>query len=134
MRYLVGTDWIIDAFGGQAPAQRILNDLTDDGIGVSIVSFGEVFEGAFSDPDPSKRLALFRAHLDTFQLVPLTPDIMENFARIRAALRSQGLLISEIDLQIAATAVTMDLTLLTRNLRHFARVPGLKIYDPGSAV
>ncbi|MEA2511263.1 MAG: hypothetical protein QOJ59_750, partial [Thermomicrobiales bacterium] len=53
-------------------------------------------------------------------------------ARIRSFLRSQGRLIPDIDLQIAATAVSLDLTLVTRNLRHFSRIPGLKIYDRGS--
>jgi tRNA(fMet)-specific endonuclease VapC len=133
VRYLVDTDYVIDAFGGFASAQRVLNDLSNDGIGVCIISYGEIFEGAFSDPDPTARLVFDRAHLATFQLVPLTPDIMENFARIRAALRSRGQLIPDTDIQIAATAVTLDLTLVTRNLRHFARVPGLKLYAPTSA-
>jgi tRNA(fMet)-specific endonuclease VapC len=122
VRYLVDTDWVIDASGGVLSAQNILDELSDDGIGVSIVSYGEIFEGAFSDTDPDARLALFRIHLTTFQLVPLTPDIMENFRRIRASLRRRGQLIPDIDLQIAATAVT-------RNLRHFTRVSGLKRYD-----
>ncbi|MGH2533813.1 MAG: type II toxin-antitoxin system VapC family toxin [Thermomicrobiales bacterium] len=128
MRYLVDTDWVIDAFIGIRTAQRTLDELSAEGIGVSIVTYGEIFEGAFGDPDPSARLALFRTHLATFQLVPLTPDVMENFGRIRALLRRHRQLIPDGDLQIAATALTLDLTLLTRNRRHFDRVPGLKLY------
>jgi predicted nucleic acid-binding protein len=33
------------------------------------------------------------------------------------------------DLLIAATALRYELTLVTRNLRHFQRVPGLRIYQ-----
>jgi tRNA(fMet)-specific endonuclease VapC len=33
------------------------------------------------------------------------------------------------DLQIAATAAVHDLTLVTHNLREFARIPSLKLED-----
>jgi tRNA(fMet)-specific endonuclease VapC len=130
--YLLDTDWIIDAFGGSALAQRVLNRLSGDGIGVSITSYGEIFEGAFSDSDPVARISLFSRHLATFQLVLLTPDIMENFGRIRADLRSRGQLIPDMDIQIAATAITLNLSLLTRDLQHYARVSGLTIFDPAT--
>ena len=133
MKYLIDTDWVIDAFAGIQSAQRTLNELSGDGIGISVVSYGEIFEGAFSDPDPSARLALFRVNLETFRLVPMTVDIMENFARIRAILRGRGQLIPDIDLQIAASAVTLDLVLVTRNQRHFARAPGLKLFQASQA-
>jgi predicted nucleic acid-binding protein len=129
VRYLIDTDWVIDAFAGFRSAQHTLDDLSDEGIGVSIVSYGEIFEGAFGDRDPAAQLALYRVNLATFQLIPLTVDIMENFGRIRARLRRAGNLIPDVDLQIAATAVTLDLTLLTRNHRHFARIPGLRLYQ-----
>ena len=55
---------------------------------------------------------------------------MEQFARIRARLRRQGQLIPDLDLLIAATAVTHGLTLVTRNRRHFERIPELALYRP----
>lgn len=36
-------------------------------------------------------------------------------------------LLTDADLQIAATALHYDLTLITGNLRHFERVPGLQV-------
>jgi tRNA(fMet)-specific endonuclease VapC len=54
---------------------------------------------------------------------------MEVFARTRADLRRSGQLIADLDLLIAATALHHDLTLLTRNVRHFARIPGLRLYQ-----
>ena len=35
-----------------------------------------------------------------------------------------------MDLLIAATAIAEDLTLITRNVRHFARLPDLNLYQP----
>jgi tRNA(fMet)-specific endonuclease VapC len=132
VKYLFDSDWIIDGLVGLPNAAQIIAQLGSDGVAVSIVSVGEIFEGAFGSADPQGTLRLFRDYLSDFALVPLTDPIMETFARIRSFLRSQGRLIPDIDLQIAATAVSLDLTLVTRNLRHFSRIPGLKIYDRGS--
>ena len=55
---------------------------------------------------------------------------MEVFARTRKRLRDARQLIPDLDLLIGATAVHHDLTLLTFNLRHFERVPDLKLYQP----
>lgn len=52
---------------------------------------------------------------------------MERFAIVRGQ-RPQRQQIGDIDLLIAATALHHDLTLLTRNVRDFRLVPGLKRY------
>jgi predicted nucleic acid-binding protein len=52
------------------------------------------------------------------------------FGRLRALLRLQGTLIPDLDLLIAATALQHDLVLLTRNRRHFDRIPGLQFGEP----
>jgi predicted nucleic acid-binding protein len=54
---------------------------------------------------------------------------MERFASLRASLRRRGELIPDFDIVIAATALVYDLTLLTYNLRHFSRIPDLRIHQ-----
>jgi len=61
-------------------------------------------------------------------VLPLTRTIMKRFARIRGQLRHQGRTVQDPDLLIAATALTHGMTLVTRNLRHFQRVPDLVIH------
>ncbi len=130
LRYLVDTNWVIDAYIGTPASVQVLNHLSDDGLGVSIISSGELFEGAFGFPDPQARLAQFRVLLNRFTTGPLSDPIMEDFARTRAQLRRSGQLIPEMDLLIAATALSHDLTLVTRNFRHFERIPNLTLYQP----
>jgi len=48
-------------------------------------------------------------------------------ADIYADLHKQGLLCGDADILIAATALEHNLTIVTRNEKHFARIPGLKI-------
>jgi tRNA(fMet)-specific endonuclease VapC len=55
---------------------------------------------------------------------------MLRFAELRAFLRRRGGLISDFDIIIAATALHYDLTVLTFNVRHFQRIPDLRIYTP----
>ena len=128
MRYLVDSDWLINAAIGRPPAQRTLDRLSSEGLAVSIVAVGEVYEGAFGTPDSQAALAGLRDFLSDFAVLPLTDPIVERFARLRAMLRRQGQLIPDMDLLIAATALKEDLTLVTRNFRHFERIAALKLY------
>ena len=128
MRYLVDADWLIDATIGLPLAVRTLDRLTSDGLAVSIIAVAEVYEGAFATPAPEETLANFREFLQGYSHLPVSDAIAARFARLRAALRRQGQMIPDMDLLIAATALEEDLTLLTRNVRHFARVPHLRIH------
>jgi tRNA(fMet)-specific endonuclease VapC len=49
------------------------------------------------------------------------------YGRLRAQLEREGRRIGEPDLRIAAIALARDLTLVTGNVRHFQRVPDLRI-------
>lgn len=130
MRYLVDSDWLIDAAIGRPNALRMLDHLASEGLAVSIIAVAEVYEGAFGTPQPDEAIAVFRDYLDSFAILPLTDAVVERFARLRATLRTRGQLIPDMDLLIAATAMTAELTLVTRNVRHFERIPGLTLHQP----
>lgn len=53
---------------------------------------------------------------------------MRRFALVRGALRKEGFTIGDSDIMIAATSLHHDLTLVTRNLDQFRRIPDLRIY------
>ena len=104
--------------------------LSDDGLAVSIIAVIEIYEGAFGSLDPQATLDGLRSFLGDFAILPVTDPIVAHFARLRASLRRDGQLIPDMDLLIAATAITEDLALITRNVRHFARLPDLQLYQP----
>jgi predicted nucleic acid-binding protein len=131
VRYLVDSDWLIDAAIGRPRPQSTLKRLSDQGVAVSIIAVAEVYEGAFGTPDQHAALAGLRDFLSDFVVIPLTDAIAERFARMRASLRRQGQSIPDMDLFIAATALEEDLILITRNARHFERIPELRLYQPG---
>lgn len=69
--------------------------------------------------------------LDRIDVLPLDADVDRHYAAIRTALERSGTPIGSHDLFIAAHARCLDLKLVTRKLREFARVPGLRVIDWG---
>ena len=67
--------------------------------------------------------------LGTLNVLPLDPPADEHYADIRAALEQLGTPIGSHDLFIAAHARSRALTLVTHNIREFARVPDLNVED-----
>ena len=47
MSYLLDTDWAIDALAGKRNAAATLSELFADGVAMSWVTVGEIYEGAF---------------------------------------------------------------------------------------
>jgi predicted nucleic acid-binding protein len=129
MSYLIDTDWVVAALKGRADAQTLLTSLSQEGLAVSLITYGEIYEGIYHGADPNRHEQVFLAFLRDVDILPLNESIMQEFARVRGELRAQGNSIGGFDLLIAATAVHHDLTLVTRNTSHFQRVPNLSLYQ-----
>jgi tRNA(fMet)-specific endonuclease VapC len=129
MEYTLDADWVINALAKKRRADEVPKQLGPAGIGISIVTLGELYEGPFGTPHPEPNLVSLREFLALFPVLDLTDPIMERFARIRYQLRSQGTLIPDFDLLIAATALELDMKVLTFNVRHFERIRDLRLYQ-----
>jgi predicted nucleic acid-binding protein len=60
-------------------------------------------------------------------ILPFDSEAAEVYGPLRAQLERQGKRLDEPDLRIASIALSRELTLVTGNVRHFARVPGLPV-------
>jgi tRNA(fMet)-specific endonuclease VapC len=58
-----------------------------------------------------------------------TDAVSQAYGRIKAALERRGTRIEDFDAAIAAHALATSATLVTANLDHMARVPGLQVED-----
>ena len=65
--------------------------------------------------------------LGRYRLLALDLEAARHAGRLRAQLENAGTPIGPYDTQIAGIALAHDLTLVTRNIREFARVPGLRL-------
>ena len=75
------------------------------------------------------RLAALKQLLQPMQMLPFDSECAAEAARIRAELEAAGTPIGPHDTLIAATAMRYQGTLVTRNVREFSRVMGLRWVD-----
>ncbi len=127
MRYLIDTDWVIDHLHRIKRVVDRLEYLAPDGLGLSIVSLAELYEGVFYSRDSQADASVLEEFLDGVKVLPLDDEVCRIFAKERGRLRAEGSLIGDLDLLIGATALRHGLMLLTNNRRHFDRVQGLNI-------
>lgn len=89
---------------------------------VSVAAAMEYLEG-FADRDSESATGFLRL----FDLVVVDLHAAQGAGRIRRFLRGQGRLLPEADILIAACALRDSEPLVTDNLEHFSRIPGLEI-------
>lgn len=129
-QYLIDSDWIIDALNGRELANDVLDDLAADGLGVSVFSYAEVYQGAYYSRDPTVALGGLQIFLEGKEIIEPSLPVFERFAIIRGRLSPEVRRhVGDLDLLIAATALEYDLVLVTRNLKHFRYVPELTIFE-----
>ena len=127
MRYLVDTDWTIDYLNGIGRTVRRLNGFLPDGVGISIISVAEIYDGMLGAISPEEYEQQLNAFLASIEVISLDDSICRTFAAERRRLRAAGNIIGDFDLLIGATALRHGLTLLSNNRSHFQRIPGLTI-------
>jgi len=103
-------------------AHRFLRSRESERLSIAFVTAGELAAGA-SLSEPERWLGFIRR----FRVLQATTEVCRQYGTLYRYLQTNGLLIAGNDLWIAATALVNGLPLVTRNLRHFQRVPGLDI-------
>ena len=127
IQYLLDTDWVIHYLNEHQGIVQRLDALLDDGLGLSIISLAELYEGVYYSRDPEGDEQDLNDFLRGVTILGIDEAVCKIFGRQRGRLRAEGLLIGDTDLLIAATALQYNLTLLSNNRRHFERIEGLRI-------
>lgn len=129
--YLFDTDVLSTAVKPRPPlwlAARILRTSSARHF-TSAITVGELLFGAYRLPSGGEAL---RARLHTvllahLEVLPYDRIAAEEYGRIRANLERRGQPLDKADLYIAAIAQARSLIVVTGNVRHFARVPSLRV-------
>jgi predicted nucleic acid-binding protein len=108
---------------------RILrSDLLPDRLAVSVITVGELRAGVLAATDLAtrdRRLATLTAVL-ALAPVPVDEDVAAAWASLRVALRDLGRRMGVNDSWIAATAIALDVPLVTQD-DGYAEVPSLRV-------
>ena len=124
-KYLLDTCILIDVFGGRRGYQERIGKTGISRCGTATVCVAELYVGAFKKQEEAF-FGQIEWVLNNFTCYPADPSIC-TYARLRANLEREGKRIDDFDLLIASIAIDNDLTLVTRNPRHFERITGLNV-------
>ena len=115
-------------FRGDPQVVARLQALSPADVGVPAIVEYELRYGLLRLPPEAAnpRLAALAALLRPMHALPFDSECAAHAARIRVELEAAGTPIGPHDTLIAATALRHQATLVTRNVREFARVPGLQ--------
>ena len=126
MKYLLDTDSVSFALRGHGGVGARIRACNPSDICMSAITLAELRYGA--DRKGSRKL---HGLIDTFaaaiEVVSFDEAAAAEFGRIGSILAERGTPIGEFDVLIAAHAVVLRCTLVTNNVRHFSKVPGLSV-------
>ncbi len=131
MPYLFDTDAISEVLKKRpAPAYlRWLARLPRAEQFTSAIAIGELFRGAFRSAELARHLENIESRvLPALTVLPYDVSVARVYGQIHAQLAGSGRTVADADLQIAATALHHGLEVVTANLRHFERVPGIRLH------
>jgi tRNA(fMet)-specific endonuclease VapC len=123
--YMLDTDTVSFALRGHGRvAARLLQHRPSE-ICISSITLAELRFGA--ERKRSRRLhRIIDTFIDSVTVLPFDQLAANRFAPVAVALERRGEPIGTFDTQIAAQALSLGVTLVTNNAKHFQRVAGLK--------
>jgi predicted nucleic acid-binding protein len=122
LSHLLDTSFVIDVLRGLPAARERFARLFEEGgpIYVDEIVACEAAAGSHLHPDPA-----LTGLLRPLEFIQPGPESALDAGRWRAEARRRGRTLSLPDALIAAAAVAMDATVITRNVRDFALTPAV---------
>ena len=131
-RFMLDTDTVSHALRGYGHAGIRIRELRPSDVCMSALTLAELRYGA--DKKGSRKLhRLIDAVVEAIEPLPFDSAASDAYGSLAAALESRGEPIGVFDSLIAAQAVSLGMTLVTNNVKHFGRVAGLRVENWTSA-
>lgn len=137
-RLVLDTDHMSLLEWGSDEAARLrerLADCDEGDVATTIINYEEQMRGWMAYLSGARSLdkqveayRRLRSHLDNYRQIPVL-DFTHKAAGVYAELRQSRTRVGSMDLKIASIVISLEATLLSRNRRDFAKVPGLKVED-----
>lgn len=126
--YVLDSCICIDIMRGKLPlAYAIMRQCDPKQFVIPAIVVAELDFGAEKSANPEKAHMLTERFLAPLSIAPFDATCARAYGRIRNQLRLEGTPIGPNDMLIAATAVALQATLVSGNLRKFQRVKGLRL-------
>ena len=128
--YMLDTNILVKAIRQKDhPIRNRLLQYAAGDLCISSVTYTELLFGVYRSDYPEKNLAALHAVLSWIEILPFDLPAAESAGKIMAFLAAKGVPIGDRDSLIAGHALSMNMPLVTHNVREFERVPGLLMED-----
>ena len=124
---ILDTSFIIDVLRGSQNAVKKLEKLANTNIAVTTPSIVELFSGLAQCSNTQKELEKIKDILGEQVCLPLDAGSAVQAGLVHGFLIRDSQEIGEVDAMIAGIALQNQIPVLTRNVKHFSRVRGLKV-------
>jgi tRNA(fMet)-specific endonuclease VapC len=98
-------------------------------IGISVITLAELEYGVCKSSRPARNREALEQFVSPLEVAPFDRRATAAYGKLRTLLEKKGQPIGSMDLLIAAHAISLDVRLITHNVKEFGRVPGLRIED-----
>ena len=127
MAYLIDSDILINSIKGNSRIRQRIIDVAAIPKAISIITYGELLYGAKRSRQGEKNSSIIYRIAEIFPIIGISRAIMETFVDVKLSLERKGQRLDEFDLMIAATAFSLNYTLVTNNGNHFKRIEGIRL-------
>ena len=134
MGLILDSSAVIDAERRGETVERMIERLVahtgDQEAALSAVGLTELIHGLYRANTPAVRLrrqSFLDELLADLTVYPYTKEMAMLAGKLDGEQQSKGVVIPFGDLLIGATALSLGFSLLTANLRHFQKIPGLVV-------
>lgn len=113
----------------RSKVEELIIGREDEPFGISVITVAELLHGverADSEARRVKRQAFVEKVIEQFPVYPFDVAAARIYARIWASLVQRGFTVGAHDLVVAATAISLDYTVITSNRRDFEKIEGLR--------
>jgi tRNA(fMet)-specific endonuclease VapC len=124
------TTFFADLFRKNPAAEKKLIELANETqtVSTTVMTVAELYYGAFKSKSMTDEMKNVASVLNTFLILDMNPEGARIFGEILSTLEKKGQIIPDRDILIGAIALSKgETTLITRNAKDFARIPGLKV-------
>lgn len=128
MQYLLDTNICIYLIKQKPP--KVLahfQTLSLSDIGISSITVAELEYGVCKSQQQEKNRSALMQFLIPLEIVEFDHTAATIYGSVRSALESRGLVISSMDMLIAAHALSLGVTLVSNNVREFSRIANLSL-------
>ena len=127
MAYLIDTDIIIHSLKNDEHVKQEFRENQNIPKSISVITYGELVYGAKKSKHIEKNLAVTYRIAELFPIIDIDRSIMDVFGEIKSNLERKGNIIEDMDILIAATALSHNFILVTNNVKYFEKIKDLRI-------